>query len=77
MTKYSYCEPSWAASNARWCIRRLTKAGKKLSGGVDTNSLCTRVHTGLGWDIQCDIDSRMTEIGCPECVAIYEKENRQ
>jgi hypothetical protein len=72
--EYSYCEPTWAGSNRKWCIRRLTKAGKKCGGNVDTNSLCRRVHIGGGWDIQAEMDKRLTELCCPDCRAAYEKE---
>lgn len=52
LSKYAYCEPACVATAAPWCIRPLTVAGLKLSGAVDTDSLCVRVTVRMnGWDI--------------------------
>lgn len=53
---WSYCEPSVAGPLAPWCIRRLTEAGRKLGGGIDTPSLCGRVKPPYGWDIPVPVD---------------------
>lgn len=54
LSKYAYCEPTCAGSLAPYCIRRLTAAGPKYSGGVDSDSLCGRVSARNfgGWDIE-------------------------
>jgi hypothetical protein len=61
LSKYSFCEPAFVATAAPWCIRPLTAAGRKLSGGVDTSSLCGRVdHTKFGgWDIARQIEEHL------------------
>jgi hypothetical protein len=56
LSAYSFCEPSTAGPSAPWCIRKLSKSGRKLSGGVDTASLCGRVKPSDvggwgGWDV--------------------------
>jgi hypothetical protein len=57
---YAFCEWSGAASLAPWHIRRLTEAGKKTGGGVDTASLCGRVQPHSqggwgGWDLEAEV----------------------
>jgi len=84
LSKYSFCEPVSAGPLAPWCIRPLTAAGKKLSGGVDTSSLCGRVKPpsaagGNGWDINRPVERCMLDavyghpgnprIVCQKCVA--------
>ncbi len=64
LSKFSYCEGSWATANSPWHIRELTAVGKKLGGGIDTASLCGRVQpfgkgsvfTCGGWDLLASID---------------------
>lgn len=49
-SQFSFCET--VAATGPWHIRLLTDAGKKLSGGADTPTLC-----GLeaAWDLSCEI----------------------
>lgn len=60
LSKYSYCESALATAANPLCIRPLTAAGPKFSGGVDTASLCGRVNPRVnGWDIRravCESD---------------------
>lgn len=78
LSAYSFCEPSTAGPCAPWCIRKLTAAGRKLGGGVDTPSLCGRVSlTSLGgvggWDIRVPVE--MDHPGaCKRCVAMLREE---
>lgn len=52
-TAYSFCESTTAGSLTPWHIRPLTAVGKKLSGGVDTDSLCGHVTRKFsGWDLE-------------------------
>lgn len=51
-TQYSLCETAYAGPSSLWHIRRLTSCGKKLGGGVDTNSLCGKK---VAWDLDVEI----------------------
>lgn len=69
---YSYCEPVFAGSFGRWCIRPLTDAGPKYGGGVDTSSLCGRVSLKLGgWDIRVPFGSVKKSVVCIRCLEIF------
>ena len=70
--KYSFCEPASASSISPWCIRPLTDKGRKLGGGVDTQSLCGRVQERFGWDLNTPVsvdDSR----ACKKCIEIFQE----
>ena len=67
--EYSFCESVTATSISPWCIRPLTKEGKKLSGGVDTPSLCGRVEKGRGWDMQTPVSVTESR-ACKKCLEI-------
>lgn len=78
LSAYSFCEPSTAGPCAPWCIRRLTAAGRKLGGGVDTPSLCGRVTLidvgGVGgWDLRVPVDVDQPW-ACRKCVAVLREE---
>jgi hypothetical protein len=68
--QYSFCEPVWVATAAPWCVRRLTDKGRKVSGGVDTPSLCGRVDPtkGGGWDLSaaCQVSLEHSHM-CARC----------
>ena len=64
----SFCESVTATSISPWCIRPLTKNGRKCSGGVDTASLCGRVRIGFGWDIDVLVTFNHPK-ACPRCLA--------
>lgn len=77
---YSFCESSAAGPLSPWHIRALTSAGKKLSGGVDTESLCGHVTRKFGgWDLEAElrddypfdkvINSR--RLVCKKCADMY------
>ncbi len=77
---YAFCEPVVAGPLAPWCIRPVTEKGLKLSGGVDTPSLCGRVKPfpgGNGWDLEVRItDEQLTRSRppvCPRCLAEYRR----
>jgi hypothetical protein len=76
--EYAFCERSTAGPLARWHIRKLTEAGLKLGGGIDTPSLCKQVlplgpvrgATG-GWDINVRITKEQLAHACVDCCAEY------
>jgi len=67
--KYSFCESAFATSISPWCIRPLTDVGRKLSGGIDTPSLCGRVHSQLGWDLNTPVDLSLSRV-CKKCAQL-------
>lgn len=75
LRSYSFCEPSTAGPCAPWCIRKLTAAGQKFGGGVDTPSLCGRVKPcgeggADGWDVRCDVNiEQHRQMICKRCLA--------
>jgi len=85
MAKYAFCESSTAGSLAPWHMRPLTLKGKKLSGGIDTRSLCGRASPSTengvgGWDLEVDFDGYADYLDaetagrrhvCKTCVAAY------
>lgn len=77
--QYSFCEPVWVGSAARWCVRPLTDRGRKLGGGVDTPSLCGRVDPakGGGWDLsyecQVSLDHPHMCLRCRDELKLREK----
>lgn len=79
LDEYSFCESVTATSMSPWCIRKLTKTGRYLSGGVDTPSLCGRVRIRLGWDLAVSIDDKngqrilKTNGVCSKCRELYTK----
>lgn len=48
---YAYCEPALGPTFRTFHIRRLTDAGLKPGGGIDSPPLCGRELAGGGWDI--------------------------
>jgi hypothetical protein len=81
LTKFSYCESTHATSMSPWCIRELTAAGQKLTGGIDTASLCGRVRPRGGpgkgwggWDLAVPVDpvdpGRHPGVVCKNCAAV-------
>lgn len=74
--KYSFCEGVLATSRSKWHIRELTGAGRRLSGGVDTQSLCGRVGSPNlnGWDLKVEITEHHLEHNtCPECLRVWQE----
>lgn len=67
--KYSFCESVTASSISPWCIRELSSDGRMLGGGVQTNSLCGRVKSPHGWDIDVRVNTTHPH-ACAKCVAI-------
>ena len=74
--QYSFCESVTATSISPWCIRPLTEQGMKLSGGVDTPSLCGRVETRMGWDVANPVDVDDPK-ACPKCVELLKQKRRR
>ena len=69
---FSFCESVYAGPLAPWHIRKLTKVGKKLGGGIDTPSLCGRVKRG--WDLEVEINEfHLDSNACPDCRNEYRK----
>ena len=72
--KFSFCESVHAGSHSRWHIRRLSDAGRKTGGGIDTSSLCGRLTTKIsGWDINVEIRPASLQSACPDCEREYHK----
>jgi hypothetical protein len=66
---FSFCESVHANARSPWHIRKLTSAGKKLGGGIDTKSLCGNVDKG--WDLIVEISEHHLSHACKECVQQY------
>jgi len=67
---YSFCE-SVHATGVRWHIRKLTHVGKKLGGGIDTDSLCGHVRARVGgWDLRVELtlETLNRDHICPHCL---------
>jgi hypothetical protein len=86
MAEYSFCES--VIGIGPWHIRTLSDAGRKLSGGIDTPSLCGRVaptgkHTstgqaGLGgWDLSVPLTQHHLGHCCPRCAELYHARVRE
>lgn len=71
MSEYSYCESVTASGSSPWHIRRLTDAGRKTGGGIDTDSLCGRVKAPYGWDLERAVHRAHYEFVCPTCYLAY------
>jgi len=69
--KYSFCESINGPILGRWHIRKLTEAGPKYGGGIDTGTLCGRDFRG--WDLQPEINEQRLTSGCKKCVELYKK----
>jgi hypothetical protein len=67
---HSFCETVTASSRSKWHIRPLTKVGKKLGGGADTQALCGRV---VAWDLATDVHETHFGYACLECVQAYKR----
>lgn len=70
---HSFCESVTASSISPWCVRRLTPIGRKLSGGIDTDSLCGRVKAPHGWDLESRVVLSHPSM-CPRCKAELERQ---
>jgi len=66
---YAFCEAVTASGSSPWHIRELTPAGKKLSGGVDTPSLCGHVRPPYGWDLTPVVNLTITR-ACRRCADV-------
>lgn len=82
---HAFCESVTASPISPWCIRELTKEGKKLTGGVDTASFCGRVRPPMGWDLNVDFKSHLTYTKtsgdakhiCPRCLKAWNAGRRE
>ena len=68
---YAFCESTFATPLGKWHIRKVTEAGLKLGGGIDTPSLCG--HVKEGWDLSVPLTEHHLEHACPRCVEAYRK----
>ncbi len=78
--KYSLCESVTATAISPWCIRPLTKKGRKPGGGVDMSSLCGRVRINAGWDVGGRTglnDILGVKAVCKRCVAVVREKGLQ
>lgn len=66
---YSFCEAVTASNISPWCIRELSAKGRMLSGGIDSDSLCGRVRSPYGWDIDARVFASHPH-ACAKCGAI-------
>ena len=63
---FSFCESVHATGRSWWHIRKLTEAGGKYGGGIDTNSLCG--HVKDGWDLRVEINQfQLDKVTCLNC----------
>jgi hypothetical protein len=71
MTEFAFvfCESVYATSTSPWHIRRLGPKGLRLTGGIDTPSLCNRVQKG--WDLMVKISTAHLTHVCAECADAY------
>jgi hypothetical protein len=67
-----FCESIHAYGLSPWHLRRPTSAGLKLTGGIDTSSLCGRVSRG--WDLDVPVTESHFEHTCRDCLAVLKKE---
>lgn len=77
MEGLSFCEGVMAGSQSPWHLRRLTKHGRKLGGGIDTPSLCGRVKPPYGWDLKVEITPHHLWHACKSCVRIATATDRR
>jgi hypothetical protein len=71
--EYAFCEAVTASGMSPWHIRKVGEA-LRLTGGVDTPSLCGHVKPELGgWDLNVRITEGHLKHACPRCVALYRK----
>lgn len=72
----SLCESVHAGPRSPFHIRYLDGAGKKLGGGITTDSLCGHVKVKVGgWDLEGEFDARLPNL-CAGCLAKYNEEKR-
>lgn len=71
--QYSYCESLAASGSSPWHIRKLSAGGQKLSGRVDTPSLCGRA---MAWDINHPIGAH-DEFPCKKCLEDWRARNQK
>lgn len=72
---YSFCEGVGAGGYGKWHIRKLTKLGRKLSGNIDTGSLCRFVRQSRGWDLTVPIsDYHLNNNCCKQCAKLFSEE---
>ena len=68
MAIYSLCEGN--SAGPWWHIRELTAAGKRLTGGVDTHSMCGHVKPPWGWDLNSPVERHINgNHVCAQCKA--------
>jgi hypothetical protein len=73
---YSFCEPTGASGYGLWHIRKVTEAGQKVGGGIDTPSLCEHVKARDGWDLNVPMTlHHLTKNACKECLEAYQAQN--
>lgn len=77
---YSFCESATVTGVGPWHIRKLSEAGHKYGGGIDTPSLCTRVKPKPwgGWDLRMEVTKKqvMHVDVCQACRKIWLEETK-
>lgn len=71
LKKYSYMEFATAGPSSPWHIRELTEQGRKLTGGIDTPSLCGRTYNG--WDLSVEMSPHHDSHTCLKCFREYQR----
>lgn len=74
-TTFSFCESVHATGTSPWHIRKLTSVGKKPTGGIDGPSLCGRVKSPGGWDLEVEFSDKHFDHACRSCVDEYRKQS--
>lgn len=74
---YSFCESVGASGRSPWHIRRLTEAGQKFGGGIDTPMLC-RDKRVSGWDLRGEVTPATVarDFTCRLCQQAYARETK-
>jgi len=77
--EYAFCESVTAGPKAPWHIRKVATI-LKLTGGIDSSSLCGKVHPSGpewghlgGWDVNVKISEGHLTHTCPGCREAYRK----
>lgn len=71
---YSFCESVHVTGSGNWHLRRLTKVGRKLGGGIDTPGLCGFPKKTYGWDLDVDLTQfHLLNNTCKECLKVYKE----
>jgi len=71
--KYAFCESVLATPISKWHIRELTDKGLRLTGGIDSPSLCALINKGWDLDVPIDLKNIKRYNTCLKCVNAYKR----